>query len=84
MEIFYIILVVVLFALAISDLVVGVANDAVNFLTSAVGSKAAPKCLIFSLSDRELDRDSTVFRVSGVTAVTGGLFLNCKRLKRSV
>lgn len=84
MEIFYIILVVVLFALAISDLVVGVAYDAVNFLTSAVVSKAAPKCSIFSLSDRELDRDSAVFRVSGVTAVTGGLFLNCKRLKRSV
>jgi hypothetical protein len=84
MEIFYIILVVVLFALAISDLVVRVANDAVNFLTSAVGSKAAPKCSIFSLPYWKLDRDSTVFRVSGVTAVTGGLFLNCKRLKRSV
>jgi hypothetical protein len=84
MENFYIILVVVLFALAISDSVAGVAYDAVNFLTSAVVSKAAHKCSIFSLSDRELDRDSTVFRVSGVTAVTGGLFLNCKRLKRSV
>ncbi len=30
-----------LFALAISDLVVGVSNDAVNFLNSALGSKAA-------------------------------------------
>jgi phosphate/sulfate permease len=47
MENFYIILVIVLFALAVSDLVVGVANDAVNFLNSAVGSKAAPKWLIF-------------------------------------
>ncbi len=37
----YLILVVVLFALAISDLVVGVSNDAVNFLNSALGSKAA-------------------------------------------
>ena len=37
----YLILVVVLFALAISDLVVGVSNDAVNFLNSAIGSKAA-------------------------------------------
>lgn len=35
------ILVVVLFILAISDLMVGVANDAVNFLNSAVGAKAA-------------------------------------------
>jgi len=50
MENFYIILVVVLFALAISDLVVGVANDAVNFLNSAVGSKSAPKWLIFTMA----------------------------------
>lgn len=46
----YIILVVVLFALAISDLVVGVANDAVNFLSSAIGAKAAPKWLIFGVA----------------------------------
>ena len=50
MESFYIILVVVLFALAASDLVVGVANDAVNFLNSAVGSKSAPKWLIFTMA----------------------------------
>ena len=50
MENFYLIVVVVLFALAASDLVVGVANDAVNFLNSAVGSKAAPKWLIFSMA----------------------------------
>ncbi len=47
---FYIILVVVLFALAVSDLIVGVANDAVNFLNSAVGSKAAPKWLIYFMA----------------------------------
>jgi len=39
---FIIFLVVVLFILAISDLIVGVSNDAVNFLNSAIGSKAAP------------------------------------------
>lgn len=50
MEQFYLILVVVLFALAISDLVVGVSNDAVNFLNSAVGSKAAPKWIIFAVA----------------------------------
>lgn len=38
----YIFFVVVLFGLAISDLIVGVSNDAVNFLVSAIGSKAAP------------------------------------------
>jgi phosphate/sulfate permease len=39
-----------LFALAISDLIVGVSNDAVNFLNSAIGSKAAPKWLIFLMA----------------------------------
>ncbi|WP_430816081.1 inorganic phosphate transporter [Carboxylicivirga sp. RSCT41] len=42
MENIYFILVIVLFALAISDLIVGVSNDAVNFLNSAIGAKAAP------------------------------------------
>lgn len=37
----YLILVYLLFALAIIDLVVGVSNDAVNFLNSAIGSKVA-------------------------------------------
>ncbi len=37
----YFFIVVFLFVLAIVDLVVGVSNDAVNFLSSAVGSKAA-------------------------------------------
>lgn len=38
---YYLIFVVVLFALAIMDLVVGVSNDAVNFLNSAIGSNVA-------------------------------------------
>ena len=50
MENFYLILVVILFALAISDLIVGVSNDAVNFLNSAIGSKAAPKWVIFLMA----------------------------------
>ena len=36
---FYLVLVVILGLLAIADLVVGVSNDAVNFLNSAIGSK---------------------------------------------
>src|SRR5690606_34961295 len=39
---FIIFLVVVLFILAIADLIIGVSNDAVNFLNSAIGSKVAP------------------------------------------
>ena len=38
----YLIIVIALGILAIGDLIVGVSNDAVNFLTSAVGSKAIP------------------------------------------
>ena len=50
METFYIILVVILFALAISDLIVGVSNDAVNFLNSAIGSKVAPRYIIMIIA----------------------------------
>ncbi|MRI00914.1 inorganic phosphate transporter [Kriegella sp. EG-1] len=40
MDNFYLLMIVALVALAIADLVVGVSNDAVNFLNSAIGSKA--------------------------------------------
>lgn len=50
MDNFYLIIVVVLFALAISDLIVGVSNDAVNFLNSAFGSKAAPRWAILVIA----------------------------------
>lgn len=42
MEILFFGIIVFLFLLAIFDLSVGVSNDAVNFLNSAIGSKAAP------------------------------------------
>ena len=41
METIYLCIVIFLFVLAVFDLVVGVSNDAVNFLQSAVGAKAA-------------------------------------------
>ncbi|MCD4683298.1 MAG: inorganic phosphate transporter, partial [Bacteroidales bacterium] len=48
METIYLILVIVLVGLAVSDLIVGVSNDAVNFLNSAIGSKVAPlKVIMF-------------------------------------
>lgn len=48
METIYLCIVIFLFALAIFDLVVGVSNDAVNFLQSAVGAKAASfKTILF-------------------------------------
>ncbi|MFA8451716.1 MAG: inorganic phosphate transporter [Bacteroidales bacterium] len=50
METIFIIILVALFVLAISDLIVGVSNDAVNFLNSAIGAKAAPFKVIISIA----------------------------------
>jgi len=50
MEAYYMLIVGVLFLLAISDLMVGVSNDAVNFLNSAIGSKAAPFKIIMAIA----------------------------------
>lgn len=46
----YLIIVIIMLALAVSGLVVGVANDAVNFLNSALGSKAAPRYVIMTVA----------------------------------
>ena len=50
MDNMYLILVIVLFVLAFSDLIVGVSNDAINFLNSAIGSKVAPRYVIMILA----------------------------------
>ena len=50
METYFLIIVIILFVFAISDLVVGVSNDAVNFLNSALGSKAAPFKLVMFIA----------------------------------
>ncbi|MEA3478360.1 MAG: inorganic phosphate transporter [Bacteroidota bacterium] len=50
MESIYLLIVIVLIVLAISDLVVGVSNDAVNFLNSAIGAKAAPVLAIMIIA----------------------------------
>jgi phosphate/sulfate permease len=44
------IIVFVLLLLSILDLVVGVSNDAVNFLNSAIGAKAAPRYVIMTVA----------------------------------
>lgn len=50
METYYLIILGVLFLLAFSDLIVGVSNDAVNFLNSAVGSKAGSFKLLITVA----------------------------------
>lgn len=58
----YIFFLVVLFCLAVSDLMVGVANDAVNFLNSAIGSKVA--------------RLKVIMMVASAGILAGALFSN--------
>jgi len=50
METYFLLIVIILIVLAVSDLVVGVSNDAVNFLNSAIGSKAAPFLIIMIIA----------------------------------
>lgn len=50
MEPYYIFAVIVLFGLAVSDLIVGVSNDAVNFLNSAIGAKTGSRALIMTVA----------------------------------
>lgn len=46
----YLFIVIALLILAVVDLIVGVSNDAVNFLNSAIGSKAASRRTIFIIA----------------------------------
>ena len=50
MSTMYIVILGLLLLLAIYDLVVGVSNDAANFLNSAVGSKAAGRSVLFGVA----------------------------------
>src|SRR5690625_7269616 len=50
MESIYILILTVLVGMSVAGLVVGVSNDAVNFLTSALGSKAASLKTIFTVA----------------------------------
>lgn len=50
MDTIYIVILLVLLGLAALDLVVGVANDAVNFLNSSIGSKVAPLWVILTVA----------------------------------
>ena len=47
---FFQIAIIILFGLAFSDLIVGVSNDAVNFLNSSVGSRVAPRHIIMIIA----------------------------------
>ena len=50
MDPIFIVIVVILALLAILDLIVGVANDAINFLNAAMGAKVAPHRIILAVA----------------------------------
>ena len=50
MDSIYLIIVIILLCLATLDLIVGVSNDAVNFLNSSIGSRVAPLWVIFTVA----------------------------------
>ena len=66
METIYLCIIIFLFVLAVFDLMVGVGNDAVNFLNSAVGAKAASfKNNIVHCRCRYLHRSVLIKRYDG-------------------
>jgi phosphate/sulfate permease len=72
MDIFNI-LILILFAIAIVDLIVGVSNDAVNFLNSAVGSRVAPFHVILIVASLGILLGST-FSSGMMEIARNGLF----------
>jgi phosphate/sulfate permease len=69
----YIFFLIVLFALAISDLTVGVANDAVNFLNSAIGSKVETRRVIMIVASVGI-LTGTLFAAGMMEVARKGLF----------
>ncbi len=69
----YLFIVVILFILAVSDLIVGVGNDAVNFLNSAFGSRVAPKHIIILVASVGIVA-GTVFSSGMMEVARKGIF----------
>jgi phosphate/sulfate permease len=70
---FFTVLLVILFVAAIIDLVVGVSNDAVNFLNSAIGSRVAPLHIILLVASIGIIMGST-FSSGMMEVARNGLF----------
>ncbi len=69
----YLIAVIVLLVLAVIGLIVGVSNDAVNFLNSAIGSKVAPRWVIMSVASVGL-MIGTMFSTGMMEVARKGIF----------
>lgn len=77
----YLIILIILFVLAASDLVIGVANDAVNFLNSSIGSKVAPRHIILIVAS--LGVLAGTFFSSGMMEVARSGFFNPEMFRLS-
>ena len=69
----YLIAVVILLVLAVIGLMVGVSNDAVNFLNSALGSKVAPRWVIMLVASAGL-MFGTMFSTGMMEVARKGIF----------
>lgn len=69
----YLIAVIILLILAVIGLIVGVSNDAVNFLNSAIGSKVAPRWVIISVASIGL-LIGTMFSTGMMEVARKGIF----------
>ena len=73
MESIYLVFIILLFLLAISDLIVGVSNDAVNFLSAAIGSKSAPFWIILLVAGAGV-LAGTIFSDGMMEVARSGMF----------
>jgi len=69
----YLIAIVILLVLAVIGLIVGVSNDAVNFLNSAIGSKVAPRWVIMTVASIGL-MFGTMFSTGMMEVARKGIF----------
>lgn len=69
----YLIATVILLVLAVIGLIVGVSNDAVNFLNSAIGSKVAPRWVIMTVASIGL-MFGTMFSTGMMEVARKGIF----------
>jgi len=68
--------VILLAGLAVLDLMVGVSNDAVNFLNSSLGSRVAPRYVILSIASLGILAVTAVYKWTRREAKNKNLYLS--------
>jgi phosphate/sulfate permease len=83
MENIYLFMIIALAVLAIADLIVGVSNDAINFLNSAIGSKAISLRTIMIFASLGIFVGAVYSSGLMEVARKGFLYLPCSTLTKS-